>query len=243
MRRQVGSEDCAARMRVCGIGSAMLMLVGAIACGNHQRAASAQPSTADAQLAEPVSSPSGDPPGGPSSMNSVLAQLPDAPAAHVCVPRDQTEPDREPGLQTWAAEPSNRDTVPLRVGLTVVTAIATPDGDYESVKSITDLSDSTVAIDLSAEVPQYDMGTRKMIPRPLNSRRVVVRADQDTACGFAPVFLSRPTTEPPERIEGTTGITFSARLLAALKTGQHVYVRVMVPEFGGGTEDQGHWVH
>jgi outer membrane protein OmpA-like peptidoglycan-associated protein len=82
-----------------------------------------------------------------------------------------------------------------------------------------------------------------MIATPLNTRRVVARADQDTACGFAPVFVSQPPTAPPERYEGATGITLSSRLLAALETGQHVYVRVTVPAFGGGTHDRGHWVH
>ena len=221
----------------------MLMLVGAIACGTHQRGAGTRSTTTDAQLAPSLGATSADALVGQSDMGSVPAQGPDTRASHVCVPGDQTEPDSEPGLEAWTTDRSNRDSVPLRVGLTAVTAIATPDGDYESVKSITELSDSTVGIDLSAEVPQYDGTTNKMIPTPLNSRRVVARADQDTACGFAPVFLSRTTTAPPERYEGTTGITFSARLLAALKAGQHVYVRVIVPGFGGGIEDRGHWVH
>ena len=76
----------------------------------------------------------------------------------------------------------------------------------------------------------------------MHSRRVVLRADQDSTCGFAPVFNPIPATAPPEIDSGTTGITFSARLLAALKMGQDQYVRVMKPDFGGALNEEGQWL-
>jgi outer membrane protein OmpA-like peptidoglycan-associated protein len=243
MRREGGANGHAARLRGYGIASVMLMSVGVIGCGHHQRGVGAQPSTADGQLADPAGGPSGRGPAGESGMNAMLDQSSRPTASRACIPTDQAEPDSLPGVQPWVPETAAAgDAVPLRAGLTVVTAIATPDGDYESLKSITSVTDGAATIDLSAVVPFYDRTTNKTTPRSLNSHRLVLRADQDTACGFAPVFGSRLTTDPPEVYTGTTGITFSARALAALKTGQDVYVRVMTPEFGE-VEDHGHWVH
>ena len=231
MRREITSTHttslCA--RSICAV--ALLSLV--LACGDHKQGKT-QGSSADAQLA---ALPEGAPGGG--SSNSGFNDLPseadaDSAAAirKACL-RDHTQPDSAPNLQPWKAGGTPvRDTVPLRVGLTVVTAIATPDGDYESVKTITDLSGNLVSLDLSAVVPKWDGLSKKTVPTPLNSRRNVLVADQDTACGFAPVFMSMPTTSPPEIDTGTTGITFSARLLAAIKTGHSVYVRLMMPDFG-----------
>ncbi len=63
---------------------------------------------------------------------------------------------------------------------------------------------------------------------------LALRADQDTSCGYAPIFVSQRASDPPEVYPGMTAITFSARLLAALKTGNTQTINVMVPD-GFGT--------
>ena len=62
-------------------------------------------------------------------------------------------------VQPWSDPAATGDMVPLVAGLTVVTAIGAPDGDYESVKTVSNISDTAVALDVAAEGPKRD-------PRP-----------------------------------------------------------------------------
>ncbi len=127
--------------------------------------------------------------------------------------------------------------VPLREGLTIVTAIATDDGDYESIKRITSVTDDTVSLTLSADVPvwvvldkdyfsqKHTKGTRHVV-----SKRTVLRVDLKVSHEYAQLFNERT----PEFLPGTTAITTSAAVLQALKdpAGQSE-ITYQVPDLGG----------
>ena len=48
--------------------------------------------------------------------------------------------------------------VPLCPGLTIVTAISEPQGDYESLKTVTAVDGSSVQLRISAELPPEQVG-------------------------------------------------------------------------------------
>jgi outer membrane protein OmpA-like peptidoglycan-associated protein len=58
----------------------------------------------------------------------------------------------------------------------------------------------------------------QVVVRHTESHRTVLRVDQDSACGYAGDFASGLNW--PDTIRYTTAITFSTRMLSALKTGQ-----------------------
>ncbi|HEX6104530.1 MAG TPA: OmpA family protein [Gemmatimonadales bacterium] len=99
-------------------------------------------------------------------------------------------------------------SVPLCSGLTIVTAIGRPEGDYESIKTITEASDRGFTIAYSAQVP-----TNRGSLRNWNMRRVVLRQDLGTATMDAHFFHSKGS----QTIPGSTALGVSTAVLRSLK--------------------------
>ena len=106
-------------------------------------------------------------------------------------------------------------TVPLCPGLTIVTAVHQPDGDYESIKTVESVSETMVRLKYSTERQVSDIFSNE--PPKLQKLvlfRSVRRADLDSATLYQQQF----STELPELIPDTTAIGVSRAVLEALKT-------------------------
>lgn len=99
-------------------------------------------------------------------------------------------------------------TVPLCPGLTLVTAISRPEGDYESIKTVVGADERGLTIAYSAQVPS-DHGSL----RHWNMRRVVLREDLGTAALYAHYFHSQGS----QTIPGSTALGVSTAVLRSLK--------------------------
>jgi len=116
-------------------------------------------------------------------------------------------------LLTAAGDPTPR--IPLCPGLTIVTAVAQTQGDYESIKTIESVSDSGVRIKYSMEREVIDLllgGPPKF--EKATVYRTVRREDLQSATLYEQQF----SAELPETIPETTAIGTSAAVLNALKT-------------------------
>src|SRR5688572_12170219 len=135
--------------------------------------------------------------------------------------------------------------VPLRTGLTIVTALNQPDrGDYESIKRFIDVNDKTARLRYSAEVPDSGDdnpfaavlgGGRQPKPaakpnagqtRTINTMRTVNRTDLENATDYRWLF----NENMPESFPGSTAVGVSRKVLTALKTKGEADLRV--PEGG-----------
>jgi outer membrane protein OmpA-like peptidoglycan-associated protein len=108
--------------------------------------------------------------------------------------------------------------IPLRRGLTVVTAIAHPDvGDYESIKEVRNISADAVQISYSSDMPTSNAPSRGG-GAPNTKRqsciRTVLRVDLQTGHEYRENFCQSPDESYP----GTTAISISAQTLSDLKT-------------------------
>ena len=111
--------------------------------------------------------------------------------------------------------------IPLRPGLTVVTAIAQFGGDYESMKQIQQLSASEVRLSYRADnVPNPLEGLQKLsgdaAPKSsgsISGQRTVRSQDLQTAHDYMQWF----GPNQPEVMPGTTAISVSREVLAELK--------------------------
>jgi outer membrane protein OmpA-like peptidoglycan-associated protein len=105
--------------------------------------------------------------------------------------------------------------IPLCPGLTIVTAINQPDGDYESIKTIESVSDEAVRLKYSSErlVSDWLSGDPPGLKKTTVYRRVR-REDLKTAKLYQQQFYEKL----PETIPETTAIGVSADVLSALKT-------------------------
>lgn len=97
--------------------------------------------------------------------------------------------------------------IPLCPGLTIVTAINEPEGDYESIKRIDSVTKAAVALQYSAEIPG------RGVINHVNVQRTILAADLKTATLYMTWFGT-----PPRTIPGSTAIGTSAAVLRALKT-------------------------
>lgn len=218
--------------RCLGAGALVTLVVAALACHDARSSGGGNAAASNASAGMPGGSVANGPGGSGTNDAAVLAQLPDGDAVR---PANCGGASDVPAAAPWASGRSTgaKDTVPLMPGLTVVTAVAGDDGDYESMKTVETVSGTAITLIVSSEKPQYDPITRKSTTHPLLIRREVSRADQDTACGFMPSFRGDATGSlPTERFPGTTGVTFSTRLLAALKSGQPQTMRMLTFDFG-----------
>jgi outer membrane protein OmpA-like peptidoglycan-associated protein len=99
-------------------------------------------------------------------------------------------------------------SVPLCPGLTIVTAVSGPEGDYESIKTIASADARGIAVSYSAQVP-----TRNGSLRNWNMRRVMLREDLGTATFYAHYFH----THGSDTIPGSTTLGVSTAMLRSLK--------------------------
>ena len=103
--------------------------------------------------------------------------------------------------------------IPLCPGLTIVTAISQPEGDYESIKTITGIDAVGVHVKYSNEQPPERVGGGFRI-RKVNTARVVRAADLANAKLYEETF----GYNVPLEIPGTTALGTSRAVLFALKT-------------------------
>src|SRR5437773_2611486 len=98
--------------------------------------------------------------------------------------------------------------VPLCAGLTIVTAVSQPEGDYESIKTVESVNDREVSLKYSSEAKES--GTI----RKLKVQRRVLTKDLRTSTLYQHHFNNRAAITVP----GTTAVGTSSAVLRALKT-------------------------
>jgi outer membrane protein OmpA-like peptidoglycan-associated protein len=98
--------------------------------------------------------------------------------------------------------------IPLCTGLTIVTAIERPEGDYESIKTVVETGEHGLTLAYSAQVP-----TERGSLRNWNIRRTVLREDLGGATFYAHYFNSKG----PQTIPGSTALGVSTAVLRSLK--------------------------
>ena len=103
--------------------------------------------------------------------------------------------------------------VPLCPGLTVVTAITHPVGDYESIKTITSIDTSGVHLKYSNEQPPLNVGGGLLVQKLLLNRSV-----RQSDLRTSKLYLQWFGTNIPPEVPGTTAIGISSTVLSALKS-------------------------
>jgi outer membrane protein OmpA-like peptidoglycan-associated protein len=109
-----------------------------------------------------------------------------------------------------ASTPNSNNPAPAKTGMLVVTAIASPRGDYESMKQIVSMDDSGITLSYHSEGPNPGAAGQS---NPVSVERLVLARDLNTAHDYAEVF----TSSAPRSFPGTTAITASREVLAELK--------------------------
>jgi outer membrane protein OmpA-like peptidoglycan-associated protein len=116
------------------------------------------------------------------------------------------------GAPLVAAEPP-AGKVPLCAGLTIVTAISQPDGDYESIKTIESVDTKEVRLKYSSESSPPWWSTPHPQLTQTTTHRTVLTADLEGAHRYDQIFVEKV----PETSPGTTAIGTSAAVLRELK--------------------------
>jgi len=114
---------------------------------------------------------------------------------------------------------ANPPAIPLCKGLTIVTAIDDPKGDYESVKQVSNITADEVQLTVNGDRPT-PVGVRK-----INVARTVRRADLQTATFYLHIFYPGA----PASVPGSTALGTSAAVLTALKTQGSAELSVIDP--------------
>ena len=127
-------------------------------------------------------------------------------------------------LPSWKPAPPEllsavTSRIPLRNGLTVVTAInQSMVGDYESIKQVSNSTNNEVGIKYSANMPYWGdpWGAPRKTPATVtvSSSRTVQRADLETSHRYMQDFVAGL----PNVIPGTTAISVSHTVLGELKS-------------------------
>lgn len=117
--------------------------------------------------------------------------------------------------------------IPLCPGLTIVTAVRQPQGDYESIKTILSVTDSDARLRYSVERLVEDWLSSSTQPKlqKYTLYRTIRRSDLDSAILYEQQFSS----ELPEMIPETTAIGTSAAVLNALKTKGESKLGIFIP--------------
>jgi len=102
--------------------------------------------------------------------------------------------------------------IPLCPGLTVVTAISQPEGDYESIKTIESIDSGAIRLKYSTEHVEQDN------PGHTLRKLTLLRTIRDADLREAKLYLQQFATNTPADVPGTTAIGTSSAVLAALKT-------------------------
>lgn len=118
--------------------------------------------------------------------------------------------------------------IPLCPGLTVVTAIASGEGDYESIKVIDRVDSSGVSLHYSSEFPPEKFGNAIHV-RKLNESRIVHQSDLRTA----KLYLQWYGNNIPVDAPGTTGLGASSAVLTSLKSSGSAELGVFQDIYGG----------
>jgi flagellar motor protein MotB len=107
-----------------------------------------------------------------------------------------------------AVHPAEQGIIPLCPGLTIVSAISRPEGDYESIKTIASADERAIMVNYSAQVP-----TKHGSLRNWRMRRMVLREDLASATLFAHYFHTHGSLTIP----GSTTLGVSTAVLRSLK--------------------------
>src|SRR5436190_11796751 len=136
--------------------------------------------------------------------------------------------------------------IPLREGLTVVTAVGDARGDFESIKRVTHMDAERLRIDYSADLPPVDDsdplaqllggGCRNKNSDPKKSvhgsgTRIVIRRDLESARQYHPYF--EVCSGQAHEYAGTTALGISGALLKELKTSGQAKLSVASSGLGG----------
>ena len=113
-----------------------------------------------------------------------------------------------------------RARVPLCPGLTIVTAVSQPQGDYESIKRIESVTAQGARIRYSSYMPDpkgdYDSTTVAPPPwLPFVVHRTVRGVDLDTSASYMQIF--DPNGVVPETVRGTTALGISRKSFRELR--------------------------
>jgi outer membrane protein OmpA-like peptidoglycan-associated protein len=119
------------------------------------------------------------------------------------VESDSQELKPPPGL-----DPGRAPAIPLTEGLTVVTAIADPKGDYESVKRIASVEETRVRVSYSATNRGTSDGWREV-----RSARIVLAEDLKAGRTYRMAFTSGQT----QTFRGATALGVSTAVLQELR--------------------------
>lgn len=104
-----------------------------------------------------------------------------------------------------APQPAESPRIPFEIGLTVVTSIATREGDFESIKRVAGVSAGNVHITYSGELPPRDL---------LAGEGTAFVSDLRGAHWYTTNF-----TGGPQHVMGTTALGTSSVILAELRGG------------------------
>jgi outer membrane protein OmpA-like peptidoglycan-associated protein len=107
--------------------------------------------------------------------------------------------------------------IPLCAGLTIVTAISQPDGDYESIKTVNGVDANGVQLAYSAEYPASDFPSGPHHLQKLELTRLIAITD----LADARLYLQQYQTGVPSSVPGTTAIGTSSAVLSSLKSQGH----------------------
>jgi outer membrane lipoprotein-sorting protein len=142
------------------------------------------------------------------------------------------------GAAVAAGQPaeSGKAAIPLCPGLTIVTAISQPQGDYESIKRIESVTDEGIRVRFSSYRPdpccEYGGDDRDPPWLPFVVHRTVRRVDLDASGSYLQVFAPEGI---PETVRGTTALGISRSSFRELrdkgKTALTVY-QMIHPKFG-----------
>jgi outer membrane protein OmpA-like peptidoglycan-associated protein len=126
-----------------------------------------------------------------------------------------------PPAALCAAGDGSRVEIPLCPGLTIVTAIEDPRGDYESIKRVTGVTPDAVQLSINGDRPT-PAGVRKLI-----LARTVRQEDLRRATFYLHIFDPRA----PVLVPGSTALGTSAAVLSALKRAGAASIDVVDPAF------------
>jgi len=129
----------------------------------------------------------------------------------------------EGGGKSGGSDWGGRGPVPLRKGLTVITAIAQENGDYQSIKQIKEMNGDSVTMEYTADkVPERanpfggepKNGGKKAAKQSTNAMRKILREDLQNAHEYQELFGA----QAPQTMPGSTAIGVSAAVLSELKS-------------------------
>lgn len=136
-------------------------------------------------------------------------------------------PTLAPASAPAAAPSSPAPRIPLCLGLRVVTAIAQPVGDYESVKTVNGTDAEGITVQVSGEIPQNGAVERIRVVRRVSWK------DLGDATFYHRVFYNRAALSIP----GSTGLGTSRAVLRALRTTGHAELGLVDDTYATSTAD------